>query len=78
MRYKNMLTIAQRAEIDEAMAEIENIIRRHEEYVRECQMEDDWNGQDIYCDERELNSWFSVISCVYAEAEADEEAVRGE
>mgnify|MGYP000873035140 CR=1 FL=1 len=74
-----MLTIAMVEKLDEAFAEIAKIEKRNREYIRERELRDDWNGEDIeIMDQSDIKYWDSVIAEVYAEEDAADMARLGE
>jgi hypothetical protein len=74
-----MLTIAMVEKIDEAFAEIAKIEKRNREYIRERQLRDDWDGEDIeIMDYSDIHHWHLVIAEVYAEEDAADMARLGE
>ena len=74
-----MLTIAMVEKIDEAFAEIAKIEKRNREYIRERELRDDWNGENIeIMDQSDIHYWHSIIEDVYAEEDAADMARLGE
>jgi hypothetical protein len=72
------MTTSRQEQIDEAQAEIAKILERQEKYIKERQMSDDWNGEDIYCDESQLDAWGLIITRLLAEEDFEQESMQGE
>jgi hypothetical protein len=73
-----MLTLAMTEKIEQAFAEIAKIRKRNREYIRERQMRDDWNGEDIEIRDSDIDYWHSVIAEVYDEEDAQDQAAEEE